>query len=195
MRIRDIPRPTAILCVALLLLVACLHPAAAEEAAYLLYIKGTEGKTIPFRVLWDERDGMTGRITIDAGIGYEGFLKKLGLGRTIAYDAKATRGDFVVRDPELARFVKLVVTELVRPPERASVTGSVAPAPPEPEVKGAVLLITPSPDKTELEVTARLHVTYAPPQKSGPPIVKDFVNGDLVFVGGREPKGSNQKPR
>src|SRR5258708_1606346 len=97
---------------ATLLFVGAL-PAAAEEVAYLLYIKGTEGKTVPFRVLWDERDGVTGRITIDTGIGYEGFLKKLGLGRTIAYDAKANRADFVVRDPELARFVKLVVTELV----------------------------------------------------------------------------------
>src|SRR5258708_4748346 len=148
MRIRHIPHPTAILCAALLLLVACVHPAAAEEAAYLLYIKGTEGKTVRFRVLWDERDGVNGHITIDAGIGYEGFLKKLGLGRMLAYDAKANRGDFVVRDPELARFVKLAVTELVRPPERAGVTGSAAAAPPEPEVKGAVLLITPSPDKT-----------------------------------------------
>src|SRR5882757_4218758 len=98
---------TALLTASLLLCVGTL-PAAAEDVAYLLYIKGTEGKTIPFRVMWDERDGETGRITIDAGIGYEGFLKKLGLGRTIAYDAKATRGDFVVRDPELARFVKLV---------------------------------------------------------------------------------------
>ena len=178
----------ALLCVATL-------PAAAEDVAYLLYIKGTEGKTIPFRVLWDERDGVTGRITIDAGIGYEGFLKKLGLGRTIAYDAKATRGDFVVRDPELARFVKIVVTELVRPPEQASATGRAAATAPEPEVKGAVLLITPSPDKMELEVTARLHVTYAPPQRSGPPIVKDFVNSDLVFVGQPEPKAPNQKAR
>jgi hypothetical protein len=180
---------------AALMLLAGAQPAAADEVAYLMYIKGTEGKTVPFRVLWDERDAANARITVDLGLGYEGFLKKLGLARVQAFDARLNRGDFVVRDPELARFVKLVVTELVRPPERASVTGSAAAAPPEPEVKGAVLLITPSPDKTELEVTARLHVTYAPPQKSGPPIVKDFVNGDLVFVGGREPKGSNQKPR
>jgi hypothetical protein len=47
----------------------------------------------------------------------------------------------------------------------------------------------------QLEVIARLHVTYAPPQKSGAPIVKDFVNGDLAFVGEREAKAPNQKSR
>jgi hypothetical protein len=34
-------------------------------------------------------------------------------------------------------------------------------------------------------------VSYPAPQKSGPPIVKDFVNGDLVLVGPREPKETN----
>ena len=170
-------------------------PAAADEVPYLMYIKGTEGKTVPFRVLWDQRDDANGRITVDLGLGYEGFLKKLGLARVQAFDAKLNRGDFVVRDPELARFVKIVVTELVRPPEQASATGRAAATAPEPEVKGAVLLITPTPDKTQLEVIARLHVTYAPPQKSGPPIVKDFVNSDLVFVGQPEPKAPNQKAR
>jgi hypothetical protein len=171
------------------------QPAAADDVAYLMYIKGTEGKTVPFRVLWDERDDASGRITIDLGVGYEAFLKKLGLGRLQAFDAKLNRGDFVVRDPELARFVKIVVTELVRPPERASATAGAGAAAPEPEVKGAVLLITPAPDKMQLEVVARLHVTYAPPQKSGAPIVKDFVNGDLAFVGEREAKAPNQKSR
>jgi hypothetical protein len=170
-------------------------PAAADEVLYLMYIKGTEGKTVPFRVLWDQRDDANGRITVDLGLGYEGFLKKLGLARVQAFDAKLNRGDFVVRDPELARFVKMVVTELVRPPEQASVTGSAAATAPEPEVKGAVLLITPAADKTQLEVIARLHVTYAPRQKSGPPIVKDFVNGDLTFVGQPEPKAPSQKTR
>src|SRR5262245_2506682 len=170
-------------------------PAAAEEVAYLLYIKGTEGKTVPFRVLWDERQDAGGRITVDFGVGYEGFLKQLGLPRVAAYDAKLVRGDYVVRDEELARFVKTVVTEIVRPPERASLTPPTPAAPPEPEVKGATLIITPAPDRLRLEVTARLHVTYAPPQKSGPPIVKDFINGALVFVGPREPKAPNPKPR
>src|SRR5262245_33985301 len=169
--------------------------AAAEEVAYLLYIKGTEGKSVPFRVLWDERPDASGRITIDFGVGYEAFLKQVGLARTASYDAKLVRGDYLVRDEELARFVKTVVTEIVRPPERASVTPSAPSAPPQPEVKGATLIITPAPDRLRLEVTARLHVTYAPPQKSGPPIVKDFVNGDLVFVGPREAKAPNPKSR
>src|SRR5262245_30405802 len=169
--------------------------AAAEEVAYLLYIKGTEGKTTPFRVLWDERQDASGRITVDFGIGYEGFLKQLGLPRVAAYDAKFVRGDYVVRDEELARFVTTVVTEIVRPPERASVIPGMPATPPQPEVKGATLIITPAPDRLRLEVTARLHVTYAPPQKSGPPVVKDFVNGDLVFVGPREAKAPNPKSR
>ena len=170
-------------------------PAAAGEVSYLMYIKGTEGKTVPFRVLWDERDDANGRLTVDLGLGYEGFLKKLGLTRVQAFDAKLNRGDFVVRDPELARIVKIVVTELVRPPERAATLGGPSTAPPEAQVEGALLLITPAPDKAQLEVIARLHVTYAPPQKSGPPIVKDFVNGDLIFVGQPEPKAPNQKAR
>jgi hypothetical protein len=184
----------AFLSATLLLFVSTL-PAAAEEVAYLLYIKGTEGKTMPFRVLWDERDDSNGRLTVDFGLGYEGFLKNIGMPRVKAFDARLVRGDFVVRDDELARFVKLVVTELVRPPGKAGMTGATAPAPPEPEVKGAVLLITPAADKAQLEVTVRLHVTYAPPQKSGPPIVKDFVNGDLVFVGAPEPKAEPKGPK
>jgi hypothetical protein len=171
--------------------------AAAEEVAYLLYLKGTEGKSVPFRVLWDERQDATGRITIDFGAGYEPFLKQLGLPRTAAYDAKLVRGDYVVRDDELARFVKTVVTEIVRPPEQASLLPGTPPAPPlpPPEVKGATLIITPAPDRLRLEVTARLHVTYAPLPKSGPPVVKDFVNGDLIFIGPREPKARNPKSR
>src|SRR5215475_13331246 len=94
-------------------------PATAEELAYLLYLKGTEGKTTPFRVLWDERDDGNGRITIDFGVGYEGFLKGIGLPRLLSLDAQPNRGDFVVRNPELVQFVKSVVTEIVRPPERA----------------------------------------------------------------------------
>jgi hypothetical protein len=184
----------AVLSAALLLLIGS-PPAAADEVAYLLYIKGTEGKTVPFRVLWDERDDANGRITIDLGVGYEAFLKKLGLPRVLAFDAKLNRADFVVRDPELARIVKVVVTELVRPPERAATLGGPSTAPPEAQVEGALLLITPAPDKAQLELIARLHVSYPAPQKSGPPVVKDFVNGDLAFVGQREPKAPTQKSR
>jgi hypothetical protein len=186
----------AFLSTTLLLFVGTL-PAAAEEVAYLLYIKGTEGKTMPFRVLWDERDDSNGRLTVDFGLGYEGFLKNIGLPRVATFDAKLVRGDFVVRDAELERLVKMVVTELVRPPERASVTGSTAGPAPEADVKGALLLITPSPDKARLEVTVRLHVSYPVPQKIGLPVVKDFVNGDLVFVGSPEPNAApkiEQKP-
>jgi hypothetical protein len=168
-------------------------PATAEETAYLLYLKGTEGKTTPFRVRWDERDDGNGRITIDFGVGYEGFLKNIGLPRLLSLDAQSNRGDYVVRNPELERFVKLVVTEIVRPPERASLGGRATPPPPQADVKGALLLITPTPDKDQLEVTVRLHIMYPAPQRSGPPIVKDFVNGDFVFVGPREPKDAGQK--
>jgi hypothetical protein len=175
-------------------------PAAAEEIAYLLYIKGTEGKTVPFRVLWDEHDDGYGRLIVDFGLGYEGFLKKLGLPRMMGFDAKLIGGEFVVRNAELDHFVKTVVTEIVRPPEKASTTIAPAPAAPEADVKDAQLLIVPT--KAQLEVTVRLHVSYParePPQKSGPPVVKDFVDGDLVFVGRRDPKAaattSNQKSR
>jgi hypothetical protein len=174
----DALRPIALLSAALALLNAAPR-AAADEVAYLLYLKGTEGKTTPFRVLWDERQEGSGRITIDFGVGYAPFLKQLGLARTASYDAKLAHGDYVVHDEELARFVKTPGPS----------------APPPPEVKGAILIITPAPDRLRLEVTARLHVTYAPPQKSGPPVVKDFVNGDLVFVGPREAKAPNPKSR
>jgi hypothetical protein len=168
-------------------------PATAEETAYLLYLKGTEGKTTPFRVLWDERDDGNARITIDFGVGYEGFLKNIGLPRLLSLDALPNRGDFIVRNPELTQFAKSVVTEIVRPPERASVGGRAPPPPPQADVKGALLLITPTLDKDQLEVTVRLHVSYPAPQRSGPPVVKDFVNGDFIFTGPREPKDAGQK--
>ena len=184
----------AFLCT-VLLLAAGMSPAAAEEVAYLLYIKGNEGKTVPFRVLWDEREDGNGRLAVDFGVGYEAFLKKLGLPRVQRFDAKLVHGDFVIRNAELDHFVKTVVTEIVRPPERAGMTAGPAPAAPEPDVNDALLLITPAPDKARLEVTVKLHVSYPAPQKAGPPIVKDFFNGDLVFVGGREPKAPNPKSR
>ena len=180
---------------AVALLLAVGERAAAEEVAYLLYLKGTEGKTPPFRVLWNEIDDSSARITIDTGTGYETWLKKLGLNRVLAYDAKRQHQDFVVRDPQLTRFVNVVSNDLVRGLQQATVVPGLAPPPATAQVEGAVLLITPSRDPAALEVTARLHVTYPAPQKSGPPITKDLVNGDLVFVGQPEPKGAGQKAK
>src|SRR5712692_10445752 len=162
-------------------------PAGADE--YLTYLKGTEGKTAPFRVVWDELDSANARITIDLGTPYEAWLKKLGLGRVLTYDAKLQRKEFVVRDLRLIRFVNIVANDLVRGVQQANLVPGATPAPAGAQVEGAVLLITPAPDKAQLEVIARLHVTYLMPQKSGPPIVKDLVNGDLIFLGRPEPKG------
>ena len=167
-------------------------PVAAEEISYLTYLKGTEGKVAPFRVQWNEVDGATGRITIDLGVPYEAWLKKLGLGRVQAFDAKLNRQEFVVRDPRLMRFVTVVASDLVRGAQK-NVPPGVTPISTGAQVEGAVLLITPAPDN--LEVVARLHVTYPVPQKSAPPAVKDLVNGDLVFLGQPEPKQANPKPR
>jgi hypothetical protein len=161
-------------------------PAGADEVTYLTYLKGTEGKVAPFRVQWNEVDDANGRITIDLGTPYEAWLKKLGLGRVLAYDAKLNRREFVVRDPLLVRFVTIVASDLVRGPQQTNVPPGVAPISTGAQVEGAVLLITPAADN--LEVIARLHVTYPVPQKSAPPVVKDLVNGDLVFLGQPEPK-------
>jgi len=170
-------------------------PAAADETAYLLYLKGTEGKTTPFRVLWNEVDDANARITIDVGSGYEPWLKKLGLARVLAYDAKLQRREFVVRDPELTRFVNIVSNDLVRGVQQANLLPGATPVTIGAQVEGAVLFIAKSLDPAQLEVTARLHVTYPVPQKSGPPVVKDLVNGDLIFVGQPEPKGAGQKTK
>jgi hypothetical protein len=170
-------------------------PAAADEVAYLTYLKGTEGKTAPFRVLWNEVDDANARITIDLGTPYQAWLKKLGLARVLKYDARRNRKEFVVRDPQFTRFVKIVATDFVPGLQQAIPLASGAAAPADAEVQGAVLLISPAPDKAQLEVIARLHVTYLMPQKSGPPVVKDLVNGDLIFLGQPEPKGPNQKSR
>jgi len=186
-----IPDAFKTLLVAAVLLAA--GPAAADETAYLLYLKGTEGKTTPFRVLWNEIDDANGRITIDVGSGYEPWLKKLGLARVIAYDAKLQRREFVVRDPELTRFVNVVSNDLVRGVQQANVLPGVTPITTGAQVEGAVLFITKSQDPAQLEVTARLHVTYPAPQKGGPPVVKELINGDLIFVGAPEPKGAGQK--
>ena len=187
--------PHALILSVALLVLSGAAPTAADEVAYLTYLKGTEGKTAPFRVLWDEIGDANARITIDLGTPYEAWLKKLGLGRLLTYDAKLQRREFVVRDPQLTRFVNVVANDLVRGAQQANLVPGATPAPAGAQVEGAVLLITPAPDKVQLEVIARLHVSYPVPQKSGPPIVKDLVNGDLVFVGQPEPKGPNQKSR
>ena len=56
-------------------------------------------------------------------------------------------------------------------------------------MKGATLLITPAPGRahTQIELIARLHVSYLAPQKSGPPQVADLINSDMTFVGEPEP--------
>jgi hypothetical protein len=178
----------AILSAALLL---AAGPAAAAEVSYLMYSKGTEGKTVPIRVLWDDRADGNARITIDLSTQYEAWLKKLGLDPVLKYDAKLNKSTFMVRDPELTRFVKIVATSIVQallkptnPPNPPPEPPADQP-PPEATVPGAVLLITPAKGAppNQLEVIARLHVTYSVPQKSGPPKTADLINNDLTFVG------------
>ena len=90
-------------------------PAGAEEVPYLMYVRGSEGPpATPLRVLWDRRDDANARITIDLGPQYEPALTRLGLGRVLKYDAKLDKAQFVVRDPELTRFVKVVATSIVQ---------------------------------------------------------------------------------
>jgi hypothetical protein len=165
----------------------------ADEVAYLTYLKGTEGKVAPFRVLWKELDEANARLIVDLGTPYEAWLKKLGLGRVLTYDAKLHRREYVVRDPQLTRFVNGVANDLVRGPQQVNLPPGVAPIRTGAQVEGATLLITPT--ATELEIIARLHVSYEVPQQSGPAVLKDLVNGDIIFVGQPEPKGASQKPR
>jgi hypothetical protein len=188
---------TAILSAILAAMVSCsvAAPAAADELAYLMYLKGTEGKVAPFHVLWSEVDDANGRITIDLGKPYETWLKKIGLGRVAAYEAKLHGRDFVVRDPQFTRFVKVVADDLVRGPQETSLAPGVTPLPLGANVAGAVLLITPAPDKAQLEVIARLSVTYLAPQKDAEPVERELINGDLLFVGQRDPKGVDRKSR
>jgi hypothetical protein len=161
-------------------------PAAGAEVAYLMYSKGTEGKTVPTRVLWDDHADGNARITIDVGAQYEAWFKKLGLERVLKYDAKLSKSTFVVRDPDLMRVVKTVATSILQGlRQNASPPPDPAEQLPEADVKGAVLLITPArgTPPSQLEVIARLHVTYPAPLKSGPPVMLDLLNADLTFVG------------
>jgi hypothetical protein len=176
---------------AALMVVAALSlagPAVAEETAYLMYLRGSEGPpAVPFRVLWDTLDAANARITIDLGEKYEPALTKLALPRVLKYDAKLDKAQFVVRDPELTRFVKVVATSIVQGILQASQLSGAWAQKPDADVQNAALHITP-PRAGRLEVATWLHVTYLAPQKSGRPKVQDLIKGDIVFVGGPEPK-------
>jgi hypothetical protein len=179
----------ALVCAVTSLVVAA--PAAADETAYLMYLKGSEGPpAVPMRVVWDARDDANGRVTIDLGAKYEPALTKLGLPRVLEYDAKAEKSQFVVRDPEFVRFVKVVATSIVQGFLTASPVPGAWAQPAEVKIHTATLLVTPAPAR--LEVIARLYVTYLDPQRSGPPRVQDLIKGDIVFVGQPEPAGPGE---
>ena len=176
-----------VLAVAAVIVLVC--PACADEVAYLMYVKGSEGPpATPMRVLWEARDDANGRITIDLVEKYEPALAKLGLQRVLAYDAKRENTRFVVRDSEFTRFVKTVASSLVQTLLTATSVPGAWAQPPDAEVADAALLVTPAP--TRLEVAAWLHVTYLAPQKTGRPKVTDLIKGDIAFVGQPDPAGA-----
>jgi hypothetical protein len=182
----------AVLCAAAALTLAA--PAAADATAYLMYLKGSEGPpAVPMRVLWDARDAANGHVTIDLGPKYELALTKLGLPRVLEYDAQRDKSQFAVREPEFARFVKVVATSIVQGFLTASPVPGAWAQPAEVTVHTATLLITPAHER--LELIARLYVTYLDPQKSGPPKVQDLIKGDIVFVGQPEPTGPAEAGR
>ncbi len=87
-RCRGFRRLAAMISAATMLIFAA-GPAAAAETAYLMYVRNSEGPpATPTRVLWQELDEANGRITIDFGAKYEGFLSKLGLASVLKYDAR-----------------------------------------------------------------------------------------------------------
>jgi hypothetical protein len=185
MRRRGLP-PSAILIFAAAIFLSEAAPAITAETAYLMYLKGSEGPpATPFRVLWDEIDEASGRITIDLGAQYEEFLNRIGLVRVLKYDAKREKAQFIVRNPDLTRFVKTVSTSIIQGLLPKTPPGAWA-RPAEATVHGAALSITAAPGKDRLEVITWLHVAYPEPQKSGPPKTRNFIKGDLVFVGGPE---------
>ena len=179
----------AVLCAVASLALAV--PASADETAYLMYLKGSEGPpAVPMRVLWDARDDANGRVTIDLGEKYEPALTKLGLPRVLEYDARRDKSQFAVREGEFVRFVKVVATSIVQGFLTASPVPGAWAQPADVKVHTAALLITPAHER--LELIARLYVTYLDPQKSGPPKVQDLIKGDIVFVGQPEPKGPGE---
>ena len=133
-------------------------------------------------------DDANARITIDLGERYEPSLTKLGLGRVLEYEARRDKARFIVRAPELTRFVKTVATSVVQSLLQASPIAGAWAQKPDAEVRTAELQITPEPRPALLEVTTWLHVTYVAPQRSGRAKVQDLIRGDLVFVGRPEPK-------
>jgi hypothetical protein len=180
-----IPSRSCLARVAVFCAAAVLAPASAvaAETAYLMYIKGSEGPpAVPMRVVWDDTNA---RVTIDLGANYEPALTKLGLPRVLEYGATAEKSQFVVRDPEFTRFVKVVATSIVQGFLTASPVPGAWAQPAQVNVHTATLLLSPAPAR--LELTARLHVTYLDPQKSGPPKVQDLIKGDIIFVGQPEP--------
>src|SRR5262249_56983699 len=124
---------------------------------------------------------VTKHVTIDRGYKRESALTKLCLPRVLVYDATLEKSQFVVRDPELARFAKVVATSIVQGFLPASPVPGAWAQPADVKVQTATILITPTAGR--LEVIARLHVTYLDPQKSGPPKVQDLIKGDIIFVG------------
>jgi len=162
-------------------------PATAQETAYLMYLRGSEGPpAVPFRVLWDKLDAANARITIDLGEKYEPALTRLALPRVLKYDAKLDKAEFVVRNSELTQFVKVVATSIVQGLLQASQLPGAWAQKPDAEVPNAALHIKPS--AARLEVATWLHVTYLAPQKTGKPKLQDLIKGDIIFVGGPEPK-------
>ncbi|HEX4827892.1 MAG TPA: hypothetical protein VFV12_06665 [Xanthobacteraceae bacterium] len=179
----------AILCAVASFAIAA--PASADATAYLMYLKGSEGPpAVPMRVLWDARDAANGRVTIDLGAKYEPALTKLGLPRVLEYDATLDKSQFVVREGEFVRFVKVVATSIVQGFLTVSPVPGAWAQPAEVKVHTATILIAPAPAR--LELIARLYVTYLDPQKSGPPKVQDLIKGDIVFVGQPEPTGPGE---
>jgi hypothetical protein len=174
----------------LLAALAVPAPTLAGETAYLMYLKGSEGPpAVPMRVVWDDgRD----HVTIDLGEKYEPALTKLGLPRVLEYDAVAEKSRFTVRDPEFTHFVKVVAASIVQGFLTVSPVPGAWAQPAQVNIHTAMLLITPAAGR--LELTARLHVTYLDPQKSGPPKVQDLIKGDIVFVGQPEPPSTESAP-
>jgi hypothetical protein len=97
---------------------------------------------------------------------------------------------FVVRAPELARFVHAIAISVVQ----GLLKASVAPAPnPDAEVKRAELHISRPP---RLEVITWLHVTYlAPQRRRGGAKVQNLIKGDLIFVGQQEASAAGETSR
>jgi hypothetical protein len=175
------------------MLLACAGEARADEVAYLMYVKGSEGPpATPMRVLWDVRDDANARVTIDLGEKYEAVLTKLGLARVLKYDAKREQARFVVRDPAFTHFVKTIANSVVQALLTASSVPGAWAQPADAQVQDAALLITPAPRPAPLEISAWLYVTYLAPQKSGKPKPQDLIKGDLIFVGRPEDAGTGQ---